>query len=125
MLLFESRSEDIVYPATIARDDKSYKQELDAFAAHNWDGFYVNQERLARFPSLVIANDKNPIYEINYKTEPPPDNQNFTLITQKFSETNYQQGMIIKLQFNKSVPAAYAIRSNNKIVKANSFDDKI
>jgi len=36
--------------------NSSFKQELDGFAAHNWDGFYVNEERLARFPALVMAN---------------------------------------------------------------------
>ena len=44
VLLFESRDgQDIIYPATIEMADNSdFKQELDAFAAHNWDGFYVN-----------------------------------------------------------------------------------
>lgn len=63
--------------------NSSFKQELDGFAAHNWDGFYVNEERLARFPALVMANKYRPVYEIIYKnkTSPQPDNQNFTLIT--------------------------------------------
>lgn len=124
LLLFESRdSNEIIYPATINSSNPNFSQELDGFAAHNWDGFYENSERLARFPALVIANNKKPVYEINYKTSPPPDNQNFTLITSKKNKA--KQGLIIKLQFDKKKPAAYAIKVNNKIVKANPFDDKL
>jgi len=41
LLLFESRdNKEVIYPATIKSSNPNISQELNAFAAHNWDGFY-------------------------------------------------------------------------------------
>lgn len=60
MLLFESLDGDkedrMVSPIYLTLSDvsdKAYKNLLNSFMDHEWDGFYTGQHRLSRFPGVV------------------------------------------------------------------------
>ena len=83
MLLFESldgdKNDRMVSPISISNTD--YKNTLNTFMDHVWDGFYTGQIRLSRFPSLIQGGYANK-YRLDYAGT-PPSNQRFKFIGYK------------------------------------------
>lgn len=57
IMLFESLDADTedrsIQPVHITCEDSGYKNKLNAFMDHMWDGFYTGQKRLSRFPAQI------------------------------------------------------------------------
>jgi len=69
-LLFESLDEDTedrsVQPVVITNAD-GFKNVLNSFMDHTWDGFYTGQKRLSRFPAQILTGKH---YTVTYTGTP-------------------------------------------------------
>lgn len=57
VLLFESLDADkedrSIQPVHITNEETGYKNKVNSFMDHGWDGFYTSQKRLSRFPVQI------------------------------------------------------------------------
>ena len=57
VLLFESLDADkedrSIQPVHITNAQTGYRNKVNSFMDHQWDGFYTSQKRLSRFPVQI------------------------------------------------------------------------
>lgn len=94
------------------KDGECFKNRLNAFMDHCWDGFYTCQQREQRFPTMVYQPADT--YWIEY-TGTPPKNQKFIL--------HSDEGGGFKVRIIYSDAGAYAIYDeNNNVVEPTEWD---
>jgi len=78
VLAFESIDPDklvrIISPVNVTNED-GFRNDLNSYMDHVWDGFYTGLKRLSRFHSLIKTKDQ---YDITYKGT-LPNNMRFQL----------------------------------------------
>ena len=113
-LLFESLDYDTedrsVQPVIITNSD-SYRNVLNSFMDHTWDGFYTGQKRLSRFPSQILTGKS---YTVTY-TGTPFKNGRYTLQADPAAK-----GILIKVPYPNA--GAYSVKVNDVIVQPQSWD---
>lgn len=72
IMLFESLDADTedrsIQPVHITNNDSGYKNKLNAFMDHMWDGFYTGQKRLSRFPAQIETDGSD--YTVQFSGTP-------------------------------------------------------
>ena len=105
----------LVTPITITSENNTFRNVLNTFMDHRWDGFYTSMLRLSRWVS-VIAGGSQIFYDINYKGT-PPSNQRFALRTDAAS---------VNLRIRYSKAAVYIVKdSKGVIIPSNDWDKSI
>lgn len=94
----------------ITRAD-GYKNVLNSFMDHDWDGFYTSMRRLSRFVSQV---ETNKAYIVTY-TGTPPKNMRYTLR----SDTG-TKGITIKVPYPNA--GAYSVSVGSNMVEPLGWD---
>jgi len=100
-----------VQPVIITNSD-GYRNVLNSFMDHMWDGFYTGQVRLSRFPSQILTGKS---YTITY-TGTPFKNGRYVLQADPGAK-----GILIKIPYPNA--GAYSVKVNGSIVQPQPWDE--
>lgn len=114
VLLFESldgdRDKRNLQPVVITNGD-GYKNVLNKFMDHDWDGFYTSLKRLNRYPAQVQTGKA---YTVTF-TGTPPSNMRFVLRSDAGTA-----GVTVKIPYPNA--GSYNVAVNGVIIPMNNWD---
>ena len=100
ILLFQSEDPDnldrSMQPIYLNKEGTGMRNKLNAMMEHGWDGFYVTQKRMSRFPGIVEA-PRGSSYNITF-TGSPAKKMRFVL-----RSINQKSGMVIRIAYPSAI----------------------